>query len=115
MDVHLSDETVVQPDVLYVSPEREDRVTEHEINGAPDVVAEVVSPSSSHRDVLDKKQLYESTGVREYWIIDPDTETVEIYVPGEEGYVLHQRHVSTGRASSSVLEAFDVDLVALFP
>lgn len=60
MDVHLSDDTVVQPDVLYVSPDRSDRIEEQEINGAPDLVIEVATPSTSHLDAFDKKQLYEA-------------------------------------------------------
>jgi len=58
LDVHLTEDTVVQPDVLYVSPDRADRIGEQEIEGAPDLVMEVVSPSTSHRDVFDKKRLY---------------------------------------------------------
>lgn len=114
MDVRLSDDTVVQPDVLYVSAERADRVKEEEIEGAPDLVIEVVSPSTSHVDTFDKKQLYETHGVREYWIVDPDTETVEGGTPGDDGYVLHQRHVETGTVSSTLLTDFTVDLSTLF-
>lgn len=114
MDVRLSDDTVVQPDVLYVSAERTDRIKEDEIEGAPDLVIEVVSPSTSHVDTFDKKQLYETHGVREYWIVDPDTETVEVYTPGDDGYALHQRHVETGTVSSALLSTLEVDVPALF-
>jgi len=70
----------VQPDVLYVSPDRSDRIEEKGITGAPDLIMEIVSPSTSHRDVFDKKRLYEQTEVCEYWIVDPDSETVEVHV-----------------------------------
>jgi Uma2 family endonuclease len=114
MDVHLSDDTVVQPDVLYVSAARADRIGEQEITGAPDLVVEVVSPSTSHRDVFDKKRLYEESGVREYWIVDPDSETVEVHVLGDEGLAPHERHVGTGTAASALLDGLTVDLAALF-
>lgn len=114
MDVHLSDDTVVQPDVLYVSPDRSDRVGEQEINGAPDLVMEVVSPSTSHRDVFDKKRLYEETEVREYWIADPDSKTVEVHALTDEGLSLHERHVDAGTAASALLNGFAVDLTDLF-
>ena len=114
MDVHLSDDTVVQPDVLYVSAARADRVGEQEITGAPDLVVEVVSPSTSHRDVFDKKRLYETNEVREYWIVDPDSETVEVHALTDEGLSLHGRHVETGPAASALLDGFTVDLDALF-
>jgi Uma2 family endonuclease len=114
MDVHLSDATVVQPDVLYVSAARADRIGEQEITGAPDLVVEVVSPSTSHRDVFDKKRLYEANEVREYWIVDPDSETVEVHTLTDEGLSLHERHVETGPAASALLDGFTVDLDALF-
>ena len=114
MDVHLTDDTVVQPDVLYVSPDRTDRIGEQEIDGAPDLVMEVVSPSTSHRDVFDKKRLYEKHGVREYWIVDPDSETVEVHTLTDEAYTLHQRCVEDGTAASALLDDFTIDLPTLF-
>jgi Uma2 family endonuclease len=114
MDVHLADDTVVQPDVLYVSPDHADRIGEQEIEGAPDLVMEVVSPSTSHRDVFDKKRLYETHGVREYWIVDPDSETVEVHALSDESYTLHQRCVEEGTAASDLLDEFTVDLATLF-
>ena len=114
MDVRLADDTVVQPDVLYVSPDRADRIGEQEIDGAPDLVMEVVSPSTSHRDVFDKKRLYETHGVREYWIVDPDSETVEVHTLTDEAYTLHQRCVEEGTAASALLDDFTIDLPPLF-
>ena len=114
MDVHLASDTVVQPDVLYVSPDRTDRIGEQEIDGAPPLVMEVVSPSTSHRDVFDKKRLYERHGVREYWIVDPDSETVEVHVLEDEAYTLHRRCVETGVAASALLDGFAIELAPLF-
>ncbi|MFO8100459.1 MAG: Uma2 family endonuclease [Salinibacter sp.] len=114
MDVRLADETVVQPDVLYVAPDRTDRVTTQEIDGAPTLIVEVASPSTSHLDAFDKKQLYEAHGVREYWIVDSDTETVEVYTSGDEGYALHRRRVNTGTVASALLDDVAVNLDELF-
>jgi len=114
MDVHLSDDTVVQPDVLYVSAARADRIGEQEITGVPDLVLEVVSPSTRHRDVFDKKRLYEASGGREYWIVDPDSETVEVHVLVDDELSLHERHVDAGTATSSLLDDLDIDLDELF-
>jgi Uma2 family endonuclease len=114
MDVHLSDDTVVQPDVLYVSSDRSDRIQEQEINGAPDLVLEVASPSTSHLDAFDKKQLYEAHGVREYWIVDPETKTAEVYRNTDAGFRQHARLVDEGRVSSTILEDFTVALEDLF-
>jgi Uma2 family endonuclease len=114
MDVHLFDDTVVQPDVLYVSPDRSDRIEETEITGAPDLLMEVVSPSTSHRDVFDKKRLYEENEVREYWIVDPDSETVEVHVLVDDAFTVHERHVGNGTAASALLDDFTVDVGPLF-
>ncbi len=114
LDVHLSSDTVVQPDVLYVSPDRADRIGEQEILGAPDLVVEVVSPSTSHRDGFDKKRLYETHGVREYWIVDPDSETVEVHVLIDGTYTLQQRCVEDGTATSALLDGFEFALTTLF-
>ena len=114
IDVHLSDDTVVQPDILYVSPGRADRIEEREINGAPDLIIEVASPSTSHLDAFDKKQLYEAHDVREYWIVDPDTETVEVYLNTDDGFRQHARAVRDGQASSALLNGFAVQLGTLF-
>ncbi|MFP4229061.1 MAG: Uma2 family endonuclease [Salinivenus sp.] len=114
MDVRLTDDTVVQPDVLYVAPDRVDQIKEQEIDGPPTLIVEVASPSTSHLDAFDKKQLYESHGVREYWIVDPETETVEVYTAGDEGYILHQRRVAAGTTASALLDDFSVDLEDLF-
>lgn len=114
MDVHLSDDTVVQPDVLYVSSDRSDRIQEQEINGAPDLVMEVASPSTSHLDAFDKKQLYEAHGVREYWIVDPETKTVEVYRNTDDGFRQHTRLVEEGHVSSVILADLTVALKELF-
>jgi Uma2 family endonuclease len=67
------------PDILYVSAERAARVKPHHIEGAPDLVVEVISRESISRDRREKFAEYESAGVREYWIVDPLYESVEAY------------------------------------
>lgn len=78
MDVVLSEHDVVQPDVIVVCDRK--KITEANIQGAPDLVVEVLSPSTAIRDKKDKKALYEKHGVREYIIIDPAGRYVERYV-----------------------------------
>jgi Uma2 family endonuclease len=79
MDVVLSDINVVQPDLLFVSSARQKIITEKNIQGAPDLIVEILSETSAEQDRLTKKQIYARHGVREYWLIDPDRETVEVY------------------------------------
>lgn len=73
-DVVLSDDSgtdVVQPDILFISKGREDTITDVNVQGAPDLVVEILSPSTSRRDWRYKRGLYAKYGVKEYWIIDP--------------------------------------------
>lgn len=79
MDVHLSFYDVVQPDLLVVLDERRDIIQEKGIVGAPNLVVEILSPSSLITDRVDKAALYAKNGVQEYWIVDPIAETVTVY------------------------------------
>jgi len=78
-DVLLSDTDVVQPDVLFVADEHRGLTTERGVEGAPDLVIEVLSPSSRKLDEGLKRKRYEHFGVREYWLIDPEAESVVVY------------------------------------
>ncbi len=82
-DIVLSDHDVVQPDVYVVSDKT--KITEKNIQGAPDFVAEILNPSTSKKDRWIKKKLYEKYGVREYLIIDPDGEYIERYLLVDKG------------------------------
>ena len=78
-DVIFSDTNIVEPDILFVSAERAMIVTEKNIQGAPDLVIEILSPSTRKTDEITKRKLYEHYGVGEYWVVDPELETVKIY------------------------------------
>jgi Uma2 family endonuclease len=75
-DVILSDQTTVQPDILYVSADRFHIITEQACEGPPDLVVEVLSPSNTSRDLEIKRELYARYGVPQYLIVDADAETV---------------------------------------
>ena len=76
----------VQPDVLYVSNERRHLIGERGIEGAPDLVVEVLSPSTQARDRGIKQRRYAAAGVRQYWIVVPPTRTLEAYVLVDGSY-----------------------------
>ncbi len=85
-DVILSDEDIVQPDILFVSKEREGIITEKNIEGPPDLVIEIISESSREIDMSIKRKLYARYGVPEYWIVDPDARSIEALSLGKDGY-----------------------------
>ena len=78
-DVVFSDLDVVEPDLLYISRERAGVLTENHVHGAPDLVVEILSPSTRKTDETTKRKLYERFDVREYWVVDPELETIKIY------------------------------------
>ena len=79
-DVVLSDTNVVQPDLLFISREREHLLSDgQKVRGAPDLVIEILSPSSVETDRRTKRDLYGAHGVAEYWLVDPIAETVSIH------------------------------------
>jgi Uma2 family endonuclease len=78
-DIVFSPRDVVEPDLLFVSRERLGLLTERNLQGAPDLLIEILSPSTRTRDEGIKRRLYERMGVREYWLADPLFDTVQVY------------------------------------
>jgi Uma2 family endonuclease len=80
-DVHLDENNVVQPDLFWISgPESRCQLGEDEYwHGAPDLVVEVLSPATARYDKVEKFRLYEKHGTREYWIVEPEAQYVEVW------------------------------------
>ncbi len=105
-DVVFSEWDVVVPDIVFVARARIRIITEAHIRGVPDLIVEILSPSTADMDRRTKFKLYEKYGVREYWIIDPDDESVEVFVLREQGYTLLKRFARGQKAHSEVLTGF---------
>lgn len=114
-DVLLSDTDVVQPDLLVVLHSGRACITENNIQGPPDLVVEILSPSTATRDRELKRKRYEHFGVREYWLVDPADNTLEILnltTRQRSAYSLatHSPH----HCSTILLPDFTLDLTWLF-
>lgn len=79
LDVKFSDDTVLEPDVLFIRAEHLDRLHEKFVLGAPDVVVEVSSPSTRRLELVRKREVYERFGVSEYWYVDLEQDCVHVY------------------------------------
>ena len=112
VDVILTDTTVVQPDLLYVSRPRLPIVREHGIVAAPDLVVEILSPSSSSRDRGIKRRLYERQGVAEYWIVDAEARAVDVWRFGSDP--CHERFVDRLPVRLGQATHGEIDLEATF-
>ena len=77
LDVIMSPSRVVQPDVIVIRKERLSIVKER-IEGAPDLVVEILSPSNTKHDRVTKRRFYARNGIREYWIVDPEAQSIEV-------------------------------------
>lgn len=79
LDVTFHDVTVVQPDLLYVAGTQKEIVQDTRIDGAPALVVEILSPSTSRKDRIQKLQIYQKAGVTHYWLVSPEERTLECF------------------------------------
>jgi len=103
-DVVLSNENVVQPDIIFVSKENFHIITKDNIKGSPDLLIEIISKKSAQRDRGIKRRLYEKYGVKEYWLVDADKKEIEVLVLSQKRYVTYGLFKSQDTLSSVVLK-----------
>ncbi len=113
-DVRLSDTDTLRPDLIFVSREREHIDTSTYIGGAPDLVVEIRSPSTAHRDLTVKRELYSRYGVKEYWLVDPYAATVTVLLLHGGEYEEVNTYRKGGILTSPTLEGFTVNLDEIF-
>lgn len=114
IDVHLDHLNVPQPDLVYIKKENLNKLSQRGIEGAPDLIVEIISPSNSYLDRYEKKDLYRQFKVKEYWIVDPGNATLEIYQLVREEYKLAQYLVGKGKITSPLLPEFSLHLETIF-
>jgi Uma2 family endonuclease len=113
VDVMLDRQTVVQPDIVFVSTARLALVGERAIEGAPDLVVEIASPATEQRDRGAKQQLYARYEVAHYWRIDPAASTLTELVLEQGGYVLRATHRAGEPFRSELFPRLSIDLAAV--
>jgi Uma2 family endonuclease len=114
IDVYLGRENAYQPDIVFISKDRQDIIQEDGIYGAPDLVMEILSPSTARYDLREKFRVYEKHGVQEYWIVDPEINSIEIYTKEREHFSLITRAEDKGEVESVLLKGFILTLDEVF-
>ncbi len=107
LDVILGQRRVVQPDVFFIAKARLNLVTDR-VRCAPDLTVEVISEGTWKRDRVEKKDLYEQHGVREYWIVDAEARTIEVFALDRGTFKLASKAEVGETASSKLLSGFKV-------
>lgn len=113
-DVVLSGDIVVQPDIFFVSKDRAGIIEEKAVAGPPDLVVEILSPSSTFSDSVRKKELYQRYGVKEYWLVFPEEKAIEVMTLEFGIFKEYSVAKDQGQVSSKVLEGLKVDLKEVF-
>lgn len=115
LEVHLSESSrPVQPDVLFIRAERQPPPGTQVFEGAPDLIVEVVSPSSIRLDRTIKFDAYEQAGVAEYWIVDPKTRSVEVHTLSRGEYAVFGQYTNDEVIESALLSGLQIKTSALF-
>lgn len=114
IDVYLSETETYQPDIIFISKERLNIIGEKKIEGPPDIVIEILSPQTAYYDLRVKKDTYESSGVREYWIVDPIKKSIELYENREKRFEIITSAEKKGRIESKLMKGFSLELENLF-
>jgi Uma2 family endonuclease len=113
LDVVMADDNTAQPDLLFIANENAGIIRKW-VFGAPDLVVEILSPSSIRRDRQDKLEQYARFGVKEYWIVDPANRSLEILALRDKQFTVYSIAAETGSAESKVLAGLSVDVAQLF-
>lgn len=118
IDVYFDDVDAYQPDIIFIATQHLGIIGEKNIQGAPDIIVEVLSSNAKH-DLVEKKDVYEASGVKEYWIVDPDRKSIDVLENvqgkyGNEFRVFSRGRNGTGSVESKVLEGFAIELAYVF-
>ncbi len=114
IDVFLDEENALVPDLIFISETRKAIITDNGVEGAPDLVVEILSPGTAKYDRGDKMKVYKKHRVPEYWLVDPKLKSVEIYTFMDGDYELKELVMDKGLVQSAVLAGFAPDVETVF-
>lgn len=112
-DVHFDENNIYQPDLMFISNERKE-ILEKWVKGAPDFIIEILSDRTRRRDEGEKMETYGKYGVREYWLINPEKQTVEVFHNKNGNMEPQQKFEKKGTLQSLAIEGFTIQLTDIF-
>lgn len=113
--VRLTDDDVLEPDLVVVLQAHADRIGKQVIEGAPDLVVEVLSPGTAKRDLGLKREQYQAAGVPEYWIVDPESRSIEVLMLDGGRYARSGLFRVADTLTCRLLPGFELELTDVFP
>lgn len=118
VDVYFSETETYQPDLIFITKQRLDIIGEQKIEGAPDLIMEILSPATAYYDLKPKFHVYEQYGVKEYWIVDPTEKSIELFANKEGSFHLLEKAVfkksGDNNISSRLFSSLKIDLRKIF-
>lgn len=113
MDVVFNANDTMQPDILFVSNERLS-IIDRQVKGAPDFIVEILSDGNTAKEMSYKKHIFETHGVREYWLINLEKQTITQYENIEDEFIIRSKITIDGSLSSVVFEGFTLKASDIF-
>ncbi len=114
IDVILTEQDVLQPDIAYTSAGRKSIIAKEGIRGGPDLTVEALSPTTARLDLGPKRVLYARHGVTEYWVVDPDANRIDVYRLQENAEKPQRTLGATDTLTTPLLPGFSLDLAGVF-
>lgn len=114
IDVIFDEDEVYQPDIVFIRSDKQGIIKRDAIHGVPDLIMEIVSPSSVFYDTVDKREIYRKYGVSEYWLIFPDEKAIEVFILEKGEYLEFCRFKKNGCVRSKVLEGLKIHSKDIF-
>ncbi len=114
VDVYFDENETYQPDIVFISKERNGIIKEKRIEGAPDIIIEVLSENNAYYDLKHKKNIYEKYGVKEYWIVDPMDKSIEVYNNEDAKFCLSDKKERKGEIKSKILSGLKIEALKVF-
>ena len=114
IDVVFNDDIVLQPDIIFVKTGNKNIICKNAIHGVPDIVIEIISPTSTYHDLVEKKEIYRKYEVPEYWLVFPEEKAIEVLTLENGEYAEFSKSQKSGFVQSKIIKGLKTDIKEVF-